>query len=400
MAAKGGGSRKRKQQQKKFYIVLAVIIVVLAVIAAGVIAYLYVNNKLPEDFEEQLYAWFGGGDDEGNLGGGEKPVPAPQGVAAGDLLIKFIDVGQGDSIYIKFPDGKDMLVDCGNSSQSSDYRDNALSVLETYVTDDIIEYLMLTHCDSDHVYFLDEVIETYDVDNIYMPNVMAAPTSVTAQAKVNALPTSKTSVFTDKDKVTSACYAEFFADALTEADAVITRNIGTFSITGVGYSLDFYCYDAQEWTATDLSSAEEKNAISPIGVLTCNGTRVVLTGDSNEINEPKWINYMKSTYNVNSLDCDVLKVGHHGSESSSTADFLSFIKCEYAVISCNEEGNTFIHPRQATLDRLKAQNMTVYRTDLNGTVSLTLKQSGGYEFSSERQAEQSAELIGADMDND
>ena len=95
----------------------------------------------------------------------------------------------------------------------------------------------------------------------------------------------------------------------------------------------------------------------------------MLTGDSNEINEPVFVDRVGGY-----VDCDVLKVGHHGSETSSTAEFLKCIDCEYAVISCGE-GNNHKHPRQATLDRLVAEDMTIYRTDNNGNIVLTVNES-------------------------
>lgn len=168
-------------------------------------------------------------------------------------------------------------------------------------------------------------------------------------------------------------------------------NIGDFSIKTDSYTFDFYCYDQSEWDATDLSSAEEKNAISPIGILEYNDRRLVFTGDSNELNEPVFMESVGGT----SLDCDVLKVGHHGSATSSTAEFLSFIDCEYAVISCNASGNDFHHPTQATLDRLKAEDMTVYRTDLQGNIVLTVDKDGNLSFTSEKTADNNALFVGA-----
>ena len=104
--------------------------------------------------------------------------------------------------------------------------------------------------------------------------------------------------------------------------------------------------------------------------------RIVLTGDSNEINEPTFVERIDG-----SLDCDVLKVGHHGSETSSTEAFLDAINCEYAVISCNADGNTFYHPRQNTLDRFIADDMTIYRTDNNGNIVLTVDENGEMRIS-------------------
>ena len=155
-------------------------------------------------------------------------------------------------------------------------------------------------------------------------------------------------------------------------------NIGTFKISGDDYVFDFWCFSAEDWANNDLSSAEEKNVISPIGVLTYAGKSVVFTGDSNEMNEAMYLED-----NLIPRDCDVLKVGHHGSETSSTAAFLDFFDCEYAVISVGE-GNKYGHPTKAALDRLNYANMQVYRTDLNGNVTLTIDYVGNLSFAFEK----------------
>lgn len=318
----------------------------------------------------------------------------------GELQIHFMDVGQGDGILILFPDGRDMLIDCANYNNSSTVRGEILDYMDDYVTDGQLDYLMLTHCDSDHVYFMDEVLEEYQVDNVFMPNVLATHDKV-AEADI---PQERLALFTDEDTIATACYADFFIAALTEPDCTVTLNVdadedsnsvvitdgerqsdGTYD--GATYMLTFYCPTAEYYAESDLSSAEEKNAISPIGVLEYNGFRIVLTGDSNEINEPTFVDRIGGQ-----LDCDVLKVGHHGSETSSTEEFLDAIDCEYAVISCNAAGNNFHHPRQTTLDRFIERDMTVYRTDNNGNIVLTVGET--LTFTVEKEVDASVNLDG------
>lgn len=324
----------------------------------------------------------------------------------GELQIHFMDVGQGDGILILFPDGRDMLIDCANYNNSSTVRGEILDYMDDYVTDGQLDYLMLTHCDSDHVYFMDEVLEEYQVDNVFMPNVLATHDKV-AEADI---PQERLALFTDEDTVDTACYADFFIAALTEPDCMVTLNVdadedsnsvvitdgerqsdGTYG--GATYMLTFYCPTAEYYEETGFddrngySAAEYKNAISPIGVLEYNGFRIVLTGDSNEINEPTFVDRIGGQ-----LDCDVLKVGHHGSETSSTEEFLDAIDCEYAVISCNAAGNTFHHPRQTTLDRFIERDMTVYRTDNNGNIVLTVGET--LTFTVEKEVDASVNLDG------
>ena len=362
------------------------VIVIIAAIA--LIAFYF---AAPDSFRNTFPFFF----DDGAPSGDTSAPPLARG--EGELQVHFIDVGQGDCILILFPDGKDMLIDCANYNNSSSYRTETLDYINSYVTDGQLDYIMLTHCDSDHVYFMDEVLEEFQVDNVFMPNVLASHDKVAAAN----LPQEQLARFTDKDKVDTACYADFFIAALTEPDCTVTLNIdpdestNAIVITDDGlqdpanpdtdatYRLTFYCPTQEYYDNSNLGDAEKKNAISPIGILEYNDFRLVLTGDSNEINEPTFVERVGG-----SLDCDVLKVGHHGSETSSTTEFLNCIDCEYAVISCNADGNTFNHPRQTTLDRLIAQDMTIYRTDNNGNIVLTVTDGDNFVFNTEKEASQ------------
>ena len=355
-----------------------IVAVILVIVVAAVIIYF----AAPDVFDKILAAF----DDKSQSQGTTDP-PLVRG--EGELMVHFIDVGQGDCILILFPDGKDMLIDCGNKSSGYDFEETA-EYLATYIPDGQLDYLMLTHGDEDHVEYIDEVIEAYDVDNIFMPDVKSVPSGTSSsdkyQDQIDALSRDKLALFNDPDTLSSNVYAEFFIAALAEPDCNIYLNVdpdentNAIVITDDGvqdpaapdtdatYRLTFYCPTQEYYDESNLGSAEKKNAISPIGILEYNGFRLVLTGDSNEINEPTFVERVGGN-----LDCDVLKVGHHGSESSSTEEFLDAIDCEYAVISCGE-GNSHEHPRQDTLDRFIDRDMTIYRTDNNGNIVLTINE--------------------------
>lgn len=350
----------------------------------------------------------GGNSDTNNnsQGGNSQTKPPALELGKGELKVHFINVGQGDCIYIQFPDGTDMIIDCGN--KSTDYKyENTKQYLQSLNPDGKINHLMLTHCDEDHVDNMDEIIYDFEIENIYMPNVLAAPTgnSAAAQAlqhQIADLDAEKIAMFTDEDKITTQTYAKFFIAALSEENCEIhlnmddDENTNSIVIKESSYRLTFYCPTKAYYAATNLNTAHLKNAISPIGILEYNNRRIVLTGDSNEDkgSEQTFIRRINGI-----LDCDILKVGHHGSETSSSNSFLDAVQCEYAVISCNKNGNTFVHPRQATLDRFAKRNMTVYRTDTNGTIVLTIDGEGNMTFSVETEVEQAINLIGADSDN-
>lgn len=311
------------------------------------------------------------------------------GLARGDgeLLVHMLDVGQGDCIYIQLPDGKDMVIDCANYNDDKKYEKKTFDYLDTYITDDTVEYLMLTHCDSDHVYFMDELLKQYQVEKLFMPNVLAAPGTTSKDKKalqdqIDALDTNR---FTDKDTIGTVTYAEFFIAALTEPNCEIVLNVdsnvntNSIIIEETTYRLVFYCPTQEYYDDSNLNSAERKNAISPIGILEYNGRRIMLTGDSNELNEPLVVE------RTGKIDCDVLKVGHHGSATSTLNPFLDAYTFEYAIISCNTYGNKFNHPRQSTLDRLKAHDIAVYRTDNNGNIVVSVDKDGNIKITTQKE---------------
>lgn len=313
--------------------------------------------------------------------------PMPE---SGQLVVHYIDVGQGDCIYVAFPDGTDMLIDCGSQGGSSKYQTSAISDLKELNPDGKIDRVMATHSDQDHVSYLDEVLSEFQVGNVYMPNIRSNNLDKSMKiggrdVKVGDLDASKLNKFTDKDTIDTNPYTEFFIAALSEPNCNITLNIGKYEIRGQDYTFTFYCLSQKEWDIRSLKDkkgrpdATQINAVSPIGILEYAGRRLVFTGDSNESNEK----YYYETYPY--VDCDVLKVAHHGSRTSSSKDFLQHVKCEYAVISVGA-GNKHKHPEPETLDRLKANGIQkIHRTDKCGNVVLTVSHTGEMAFSCEKQ---------------
>lgn len=335
---------------------LLIAIVAIVVTAAIIVGTLYIVK--PE--------WFRG--------------PMPE---SGQLVVHYIDVGQGDCIYVAFPDGTDMLIDCGSQGGSSKYQTSAISDLKELNPDGKIDRVMATHSDQDHVSYLDEVLSEFQVGNVYMPNIRSNNLDKSVKiggrdVKVGDLDASKLKKFTDKDTIDTERYTEFFIAALSEPNCNITLNIGKYEIRGQDYTFTFYCLSQEEWDRRHLNNGEQINAVSPIGILEYAGRRLVFTGDSNESNEK----YYYETYPY--VDCDVLKVAHHGSNGSSSDDFLQHVKCEYAVISAG--GKSYGHPEQEALDRLKANGIQkIHRTDKCGNVTLTVSHTGEMAFSCEKQ---------------
>ncbi len=278
----------------------------------------------------------------------------------GILQVHFIDVGQGDGIFIEFPDGQTMLIDAGHYYSTS--TNQVLDYLEEQEVD-VIDYFMLTHSDADHIGAVDEIVELYDIVNFYLPK-------------------------TTTENHTTATYATALASVDTEMEdgaTYVYYSMVGMSIEGEDWVIDFYM--PVESLYTDAGSGEwdshEKNSVSPIIVLSYAGRKVMFTGDSNEDNEEIFVEmYAGADY----LDVDVLKAAHHGSREGSTADFLEIVLPEYSIISAGED-NTYGHPHEEAVDRL--DNGTgvdgydggeVYTTIDYGDIVLTITGTGEMSF--------------------
>lgn len=358
IAVEGAVNAAKKLHKKNPKLLIAIVAIVVT--AAIIVGALYLVK--PE--------WFRG--------------PMPE---SGQLVVHYIDVGQGDCIYIAFPDGTDMLIDCGSQGGSSKYQTSALNCLKALNPDGKIDRVMATHSDTDHISYLDEVFFEFQVINVYMPNIrpkLGKNVEIKKEVvAVDSLDASKLKKFTDNDTIDTDTYAEFFIAALSEPNCNITLNIGKYEIKGWDYTFTFYCLSQKEWDIRSLKDkkgrpdATQINAVSPIGILEYAGRRLVFTGDSNNSNEK----YYCETYPY--VDCDVLKVAHHGSSTSSSKDFLQHVACEYAVISV---GSSYGHPKKETLDRLKENGIQkIHRTDKCGNVTLTVSHTGEMAFSCEKQ---------------
>lgn len=357
IAVEGAVNAAKKLHKKNPKLLIAIVAIVVT--AAIIVGALYLVK--PE--------WFRG--------------PMPE---SGQLVVHYIDVGQGDCIYVAFPDGTDMLIDCGSQGGSSNYQTSALNCLKALNPDGKIDRVMATHSDTDHISYLDEVFFEFQVNNVYMPNIESSYEKSfefgnkkgTVKEHVEK---SKRDMFTDEDKINTLVYARFFVAALSEPNCNITLNIGKYEIRGQDYTFTFYCLSREEWDRRHLNNGEQKNAVSPIGILEYAGRRLVFTGDSNNSNNGNE-KYYCETYPY--VDCDVLKVAHHGSNGSSSEEFLKHVTCEYAVISAG--GKSYGHPEQDTLDRLKANGIQkIHRTDKCGNVVLTVSHTGEMAFSCEKQ---------------
>ena len=383
---------KKKTNQVPVAVIIAVIVTI--VIVAIILASLYFTVPVVRDKIDTILGFKKVENTNSNpqpSGGGGNNNPSLV-TGDGDLAFHMLDIGQGDWLLIILPDGKEMVVDAGRKPGSSTVYNTGKAYMDQYITDGQIDYVVLTHSDQDHVEYMDEIFRDYQVSNVYMPALYATHSSV-AEANI---PASKTKILddsgVDKNKcyITTQTYAKFYIaafnepncniflniefnedsnDATLDSHSLITSSDNTYSIAFFFESLTFYNNKKFD------GDSHQINGISPTMIIEYNGKRIVLTGDANEENEPNMVDRMQKYYG-GVIDCDVLKVAHHGSHEGSSNDYLAEVKCEYAMISCGT-GNTYNHPRQAALNRLKAKGITgLYRTDLHGNIVCIIDKDG------------------------
>ncbi|MFA5449855.1 MAG: MBL fold metallo-hydrolase [Clostridia bacterium] len=278
--------------------------------------------------------------------GGSTLVSLPVELGEIGLEIHFIDVGQGDAIVVRFPDGKDMIVDAGSTSGGGGVS-HLLDYLQL-INIDYFDYMLATHHDADHIGMLDDVLGAYQVHNIYYNG-----DSHTTQA------------FTNFDTAAKAEGAEIYR---FDEDGGIYDT----KIVGEDYKVVIY--------APGYDRFDGFNADSPIVSIEYAGRRVLLTGDAEQLTEQWFIDQIDGDI----YDCDVLKVGHHGSASSSATYFLDFIQAEYAVISVGDV-NSYAHPDPMVMNKLFDRGMVTYRTNRHGNIVLYIDEDGEFAFGTERE---------------
>ena len=234
------------------------------------------------------------------------------------LRVHFIDVGQGDAILIQFPSGQNMLIDAGEDE----------NIVASYIASQGIirlDHVIATHPHADHIGGMAKVIKSFEIAKIYMPR-----TTHTTRTYENLL-------LAIKDKGLK----------ITTAKAGLDIDVGD----GIEAKL----------VAPNSDSYQNLNDYSAVLRLVYGNTSFIFTGDTESVSELEMIN---SGY---SLKSDVLKVGHHGSSTSTTPAFLNAVSPKYAVISCGKD-NSYGHPHQEVITRLNNTGVIIYRTDESGTI--------------------------------
>ncbi|WP_283701854.1 ComEC/Rec2 family competence protein [Clostridium perfringens] len=240
-----------------------------------------------------------------------------------ELMISYMDVGQGDSAYIKV-NGNDILIDAGPRSNSKEL----LEQLKAKNIDDF-ELVIATHPHEDHIGGMVDVFKEYEVKAFYSPKI--THTTKTYENLVKAV----------KD------------------EGLKTKELKGGMVIDLGEGAKFEVFTPQK------SEYEELNDYSPIMKLSFGDTSYLFTGDAEKLAEEEALAKYKT-----SLDSDVIKFGHHGSSSSSSNAFIEAVSPKYGIISCAKD-NKYGHPHRETLDIIKKYNIKTFRTDTDGEIILT-----------------------------
>ena len=328
--------------------------------------------------------------------------------ADGEMRVHFIDCGQADACYIELPDGKSILIDAGENSSESytaviDYLDD-LGVKT-------IDWFIMTHSDSDHIGGADEVLENFEIRTIYRPHQEAVGTAANPYEDPAATKSGKYGFYDDvQEKATKvyadaleAAYAETYSENGTtkKAEVYVTNpfdsEINHIEGEAFDYTFDFY-------SPINVSEYSDSNDYSPIMVLSYASREFVLTGDAEKENEADFVSLVQTAsvgdYNgrydkfiKNEFTADVIKMGHHGSSTSSGEDFLEIMTANaakrpniFTIFSCGEE-NKHGHPHVETLERLMDMGFSaerIERTDLNGNIVFGVTADGALSMSEEK----------------
>ena len=232
-----------------------------------------------------------------------------------NLEIYYLDVGQADAILIRHLDNN-ILIDAGNNADGKLLVDYFKSLGISH-----FDYVIGTHAHEDHIGGMDDVIDNFKIDHFYMPD--AITTTKTFEDVVDSLSNNKVKFETPK-----------IADDFNLADL-------KFKILYVG------------------NDKSDLNNTSIVLKLYYGNTSYLFTGDATSEVEKKIIN--------KDIKSDVLKVGHHGSQYSSSANFISEVHPKYSIISVGKN-NDYNHPRDVVLKKLEKVSSSIYRTDNDGTI--------------------------------
>lgn len=239
------------------------------------------------------------------------------------MIVHYIDVGQGDCILVQV-NNKNILIDSGPSSS----KDKLIKYLNSL---DLkrIDYVIATHPHEDHIGNMDDIIKKFSIGEFYAPK--AQTSSRTFENMISALKNKNLKI------------------------NILKRDNNSINL---GPNTSFTVYSPFN------NNYDNLNNYSPVIKIEYGNSSFLFTGDAEADIENKIL-----SLNDN-IEADVLKVGHHGSSTSTSENFLKKINPSIAIISVGEN-NEFNHPDKSTISRLKNNNVTIYQTASEGTIIIS-----------------------------
>lgn len=274
----------------------------------------------------------------------DKPEQVYFADEAGKLRINYLDVGQGDCTLIQTPAEKNILIDAGTP--------DSYNKIKTYLDERGItrlDVVVATHPHSDHIGSLPKIIDHYAVGAVYAPKVEAE----------------------------TKLYQRFLESVAKKGLKIDVAKAGVTIDLGDGIQVKMY-------SPVEDKVYKELNDYSPVMKLTYGETAFVFTGDAEKAAEADAL-----SFGGRELQADVLKVGHHGSYSSTNPDFFRTVNPDYAVISLGRD-NTYGYPHHETLETLS--HTTTYRTDTDGDVK-AISDGQGIGFKTQQGSDAAANAV-------
>lgn len=251
------------------------------------------------------------------------------------IIVHYIDVGQGDCIFIELPNRETLLIDAGTSKSYTDI----ITYIKNlgYVS---IDYVVATHPHADHIGSMNKILRDFIVEQFYMPEVY--PKTRMFGTMINTI----------KEKQIPVCLSRYGTIIIEQYDF----SIKVLSPISEGYS--------------------NINNYSLVIKIDYGESEFLFTGDAEILIEEKLL------YNNVDIDSDILKVGHHGSRSSSSEAFVKEVSPDIAVISCGTN-NKYGHPHAETINTLVEQDIEFYQTNEVGTIVIEADEKENFKVITE-----------------